>query len=329
MANRGKRGVVVDIRQPEGRNVLLDLLRTADVFITNTRPAALERACLDYESLHKLFPGLIYASVTTFGSKGPYGNSPGFDILSMSMAGALVNRDAEGYPLSPGIYIGDYSMPMLLGFGIMLALWTREKTGVGQKVESSTLAAAIAIQSGLIRIDSHPESTTPPALGLGGIFRCADGKFIAISVLTTEFSRRLCRLVDLPQVADDPRLGDPAFAEEVHAEIMPVIRERFAGRPSSEWLDLLREADIPSAPVLSRREVYDYPQVVANELFTQVDHPAVGGHTMFSPPVKLSETPGEIHAPSPTLGQHTDEVLRELGYDAERIAGLRAKQVIA
>src|SRR6266545_3239829 len=327
--NRGKRSITLDITKPDGQVIVRDLAARADVFIENFRPGVMERLGIGYDALSAINPRLIYGSLTAYGPKGPYADKAGFDRLVAGMSGALWRRDAEGRRLGAGTFLADWSAPMLMAFGIMLALAVREKTGLGQRVETSLLQAAIAMQLGELTIieddPTPPTEEEPPAYGG---YVCADGVTISMTALFPPQWARLCQVMDLPHLADDPRFTDPAKRDELRNEAAPIFHALFATRPAHEWLDILEAADVPCAPIVERPRVAYHEQVVANDMMVAVNHPVIGLTRIVGVPVKLSRTPSAPLRPAPTLGEHTDDILGELGYSSERIAELRAAEVI-
>ena len=327
--NRNKRSITVDMRTPQGKEIITRLVRGADVVVTNSRTRVSERLGIDYETLRSINPRIIYGSVSAYGTRGPYAEKGGFDRMTQGMSGAMYRKTPEGVPMTAGVWISDSSIPMLLSYGIMCALWAREKTGVGQKVETSLLQAAVAMQGGdLVLAEDDPAGPVEGGSASYGIFQCGDGVYINVGALQDDQFVRLCGVMDLEHLAQDPRFNDPARNQEFRAEAFPIIEEFFKLKPSSEWLDLLNAADVPCAPILERWQVFDEPQIVENEIIVRVQHPEAGRTRLMGPPVRLSEMPGEIRTPAPLLGQHTDEVLRELGYDAQEIDVLRAHEVV-
>lgn len=327
--NRGKRSITVDIAKPEGQAIVRDLARRSDVFVENFRPGVTDRLGIGYDALSALNPRLVYASLTAYGPKGPYAKRAGFNRLVEGLSGALIRRDAEGRPLGSGIWIADWSAPMLMAFGISLALLARERTGRGQRVESSLFQAAVAMQLGdmtVVEDDPTPAREENPS-GYGS-FRCADGVFINIGAYLPHQWARLCRVLDVPHLAEDPRITDPLRRNEVNEEAWPVFEAVFLSQPSQTWLEALEEADVPCAPIVDRRKVRFEEQIIANDIIVPVDHPVVGRTHIAGTPVRLSDMPSVVLRPAPTLGQHTDEILEELGYSTERIAELRQAEVI-
>jgi len=329
VVNRNKRGIVVDIRKPAGREVVLRLARKADVLVENFRPGVAERLGVGYDDLGALNPRLIYCSVSGYGRKGPYAERPAYDRILQGLSGAMYRRMPEGTPISTGVWIADCSTPMLIGFAIMLALWEREKTGLGQRVSSSLLQAALAMQSvDLVLPEDDPTPSDEERYQGTGIYRCGDGQYINLVALADHQFARLLSTMDLDHLNQDPRAKDPYRKMQFRGEVAQVLEGIFETRPAGEWLDLLQKSDIPCGPILDRREVFDEPQILENEMLVRTEHPAAGRVKMLGIPFELSRTPGGIQRPAPVLGQHTEEVLRELGYSEEEIHGLRAEAVI-
>jgi crotonobetainyl-CoA:carnitine CoA-transferase CaiB-like acyl-CoA transferase len=218
---------------------------------------------------------------------------------------------------------------MLLAYGVMLALWAREKTGLGQKVETSLLQAAIAMQSvDLVLAEDDPTQEPELANPTYGVYRCADGVYINVAALAANQVARLLTIMDLEYLNQDPRSFDPYLRNEFRREISPVLEELFKTKTSEEWLGLLQAADIPSGPVVERSKVFFESQTVENEMLVPVRHPKAGRTRMLGIPIQLSSTPGKISTAAPLLGEHTEEVLRELGYSRPEIDELKAKDVI-
>jgi len=327
--NRNKKSLTLDLKQAEGKAVFGKLVQRSDVLITNMRQAAAARLGADYAAVRSMNPRLIYGWVTAWGPKGPYASHGGYDRLTQGMSGAMYRKWEDGTPVTAGVLLSDPSVPMLMAYGVMLALWQREKTGEGQMIETSLLQAAIAMQmTSLVKIENSKRSVNEFDMPTYGIYRCADGAYINVTALRPHQFEALCKLLDVDHLADDPRVFDPAQRDEFRREVYPIIEALFATKPSREWLELLDDADIPAAPILEREQVFSEPQIVENQMFARVEHPKAGPVQMFAPPISLSAAERVTHRPSPLSGQHTDEVLAELGYGEQEIGDLRAKRVV-
>jgi formyl-CoA transferase len=218
---------------------------------------------------------------------------------------------------------------MLMAYGVMLALWNRERTGEGQMVETSLLRAAVAMQmTSLVKIENSNRSVNEFDMPTYGIYRCADGAYINVTALRPHQFEALCKVLDLDHLANDPRVFDPATRDEFRHEVYPVIEGLFATKPSREWLGLLDDADVPAAPILERDQVFSEPQMVENQMFDRVEHPQAGPVQMFAPPITLSAAGYVAPRASPLAGEHTAEILSELGYSDEEVADLRARKVV-
>ena len=328
--NRNKQSMTLNLAAREGKEVFRRLAESSDVLIGNMRLAAARKLGVDYESVQAINPRLIYASISAYGSKGPYAGKPGYDRLTQGFSGAQYRRWENGVPVSTGVFLSDPSIPMLLGYAITLALLQREKTGRGQLVETSLLHAAIAMQmTQLVKFENSDKPVRELEMPAYGIYRCADDVYVNVTALRPAQFYRLCMVLDLPHIAEDPRAKLPNNStRDFREEIYPVIEAVFETRPSKEWLKLLDEADVPVAPVLDRDEVFYEPQMVENNMFVRVDHPQMGPVLSFAPPFSMSGVDPVDHRSPPMLGEHTDQVLGGLGYSPDEIEGLRAHGVV-
>jgi crotonobetainyl-CoA:carnitine CoA-transferase CaiB-like acyl-CoA transferase len=329
--NRNKRGIVVDITREQGKEIIYRLVERSDVMLENFRPGVADRLGLGYETVQRINPRIIYVSVTPYGSKGPYAHRPAYDLITQALSGIMGHRSLpDGTPLGSGVFVADCSAPMLIGYGVALALLVREKTGRGQKIETSLLNLAIAMQSvDLVRVEQEPSS--PRAYAAQAVYapyRCQDNRYLVIVVLTDEQWSRLCKALDLSHLIAHPRFSTPLLRAEHSAELFPVLQAVFLTRPRDQWLELLEKEDVPCAPIITAEEVFRHPQILANEMIVEFDHPTVGRVKMMGIPIKLTQNPGEIRLPAPALGQHTEEVLRELGYSDPDIEALRGDGII-
>jgi crotonobetainyl-CoA:carnitine CoA-transferase CaiB-like acyl-CoA transferase len=329
--NRNKKSMTLDIRRPEAKDVLHRLVKVSDILVHNFRPAVAERLGVGYETMSELNPAIIYANLTAFGLKGPYAHQGGYDRIIQGVAGVM-SWSPDGTPRPMGVYAADATLPMLMAYGIALALLVRGKTGRGQQVESSLLQTYIALQGPqLSRADDDPtpvEAESGREGGPHGIYRCADGKFINVAPNEDRQFVRLCEAMGFDDLAHDPRVTDPyAKGEFRRREVIPAVRQKFATGSRDEWLGVLQGADVPCGPILLRSQVIDEPQVVENEMMASVVHPVVGRTRIPAVPIHLSESPGSIRSAAPGLGEHTDEVLEMLGYSAAERDAFRMKEV--
>ncbi len=326
--NRNKRGISVDLKTEQGRQVVYDLARTADVAMENFRPGVAARLGIDYDALSRHNPGLVYASSSAFGGSGPYAQRPGYDPVLQSMAGAahlqqLMNGVAAICPVA----VSDYMAAVLTVCSINAALLHRERTGEGQRIETSLLQAIMSAQAQSYLQPLDAEITGPPGIFPYRMFAAADGP-IFIAAGTDKFWRLFCEAIGRDDLARDPRYEtNPQRVSNAAAlsdEIDPIV----ARRPARELEAELVAVGVPCAAVRSAEEFFDDPQVEAMAMSQVVRHPQLGNLRMAGVPWRFSQTPGTIRRPAPRLGEHTGEVLAELGYGTERIAGLEASGAV-
>ena len=325
--NRGKRGMVLDLKKPEGLEVLMRLGRTADVLVHNFRPSVPARLGIDYERLKAINPRLIYCGLTGFGETGPLKDKAGYDQVLQAMTGICT---FQGDP--PEIVYGsvvDFYAAALIAYGISTALYHRERTGEGQSIGLSLLQAALAMQSGrFIWAEGEDRSVSRDMRsgGITGIHPTKDG-YIYISANTPHFWQSLCDLVGLPQLASDPNYDTIRKRAERAGEIVPKIREALNQRTALEWEELFGET-VPCSAVRGIDQMFDHPQVLAEELIHSFEHPAVGSYRGFISPLKFSAATAGIPSAAPTVGEHTGDILSKCGYSALEIEELRKKGVI-
>ncbi|MBO0710234.1 MAG: CoA transferase [Acetobacteraceae bacterium] len=316
--NRNKRSIVLDLKQDADREALLALADRADILIENYRPGVMERLGIGWTVLHERNPRLIYAAISGFGRTGPYRERGGFDLMTQGMSGLMsICGPEDGPPHRLPIAISDVAAGMFLAFGMTAALEARHRTGRGQLVETSLLEAATAFA---VYEAAHyfALGTRPPRIGQRHrgsspyqVFATADG-YITIGGAQQNFFEKLCALVGLPELAEDPRFRRNADRVAHNDELVASLQDRLDRRRSAEWLARLEEAGIPAGPVLNYDEVFTDPQILARQMIVETEHPSTGRFRSLGVPVKMSETPGEVRRPAPRLGEHTNEVLAEL-----------------
>ena len=328
--NRNKRGLRLDLKQAAGRNVVYRLVRQADVVVENFRPGTTERLQIGYDDLRQRQPRLIYCGISGYGSEGPLAGKPGFDQVLQTMTGiAAAQGRSLGRPMLVGGSIVDFFAAMLATYGIMLALFVRQRTGEGQRVDTSLLGAALSMQAGRFVASEHepPDSERDLDPGISGLYACREGH-LYISAHIQKFWEALCEAAGLPDLAADPRY-DTMRKRSTHAqELRQRLETVFQSKGAGEWAGLLEKAGVPSAAVDPIHNMFDHPQVLANQLVEQVAHPTLGNLSLFGLPLKLSATPGSVRRAAPVIGQHAEEILAAAGYDAQEIAALRESQVI-
>ena len=332
--NCNKRGIALDIRHPRGREVVRDLVRRVDVLIHNFRPGVAERLGYDYPTLRNLNERLVYAWVTAYGAEGPFALRPGYDLLFQGLSGILARRRGpDGRPLGSGVWVADCSAPMELAYGIAVALFARERTGRGQLVTTSLLHAALAMQlPDLVKVEHEMEpgqnGRDYSTQAMYAPYRCRDGCFLIIVVIQDEQWRRLCGALGRADLAGDPRYATSLDRARGSDRLAGLLTEVFATRDRDDWLAALAEADVPCAPILESDQVLEYPQVLANEMLATTSHPVAGRTVTVRQPARLHGSDQAETRPAPLLGEHTEEVLLELGYLPALIRELESQQVI-
>jgi crotonobetainyl-CoA:carnitine CoA-transferase CaiB-like acyl-CoA transferase len=333
--HRNKRSMVLDLKQQEGRALLYEMVKRADIVVENYRPDVKYRLGIDYETLKKINPRIIYGSVSGFGQTGPYAKRPGVDQIAQGLSGlmSVTGRPGEG-PLRVGIALADLSGGLFCAMGILLALYEREKSGEGQWVQSSLLGAQISLldfQAARWLIDHEvpgPAGNDHPTLIPTGVFKTKDGH-VNIAAAGNDMFPRLCRATGLDDMIGDPRFADDALRSKNRVALHAEIAERFSTRhTSAEAVEKLNAAGIPCGPIYTIDQVFADPQVKQLGIAQPIDHPTLGRLNVVGQPMSLSRTPSEMRMPTPDFGQHTEEVLTEMGYDHTAIAGLRQRGVI-
>lgn len=332
--NRGKRSVAVDLKQPEGLALARRLAETADVFVESFRPGVAARLGLDDATLRAANPRLVYCSVSAFGQTGPLAERPGLDPVVQCYGGLAWEQgaaDGSNVPVLARGSLVDYYTGSLAASGILLAVIGRGRTGVGQRLETSLLDGVLAMQAGRA---FWAESLEPPEavrdlLGerVSRIYPTKDG-YLYLYVELPKFWAGLCRTLELEAWLDDPRLKTMVGRHAHKAELIETITARLAVRPAADWEQVFEAADVPCTRIRTIPEMLVDPQALANGTLATVAHPRLGPVRALATPVRLSGTPGSAPSATPELGQHTDQVLEELGYDRATIVRLRAAGVV-
>jgi formyl-CoA transferase len=328
--NRGKRAIALDLKQPEGLAVLHRMVGNADVLVENFRPSVPARLGIDYPRLKAINPRLVYCGLTGYGDRGPLSEKGGFDQVLQCLSGIAVLQG--GGPDKAQVVLGsvlDYFTSALLAYGVAAALYHRERSGAGQYLSLSLLRSALTIQAGrFVWADGEGREVARDsgAGGLTGIHPTKEGG-LYISVHSNHFFAALCELIGRPELARDPRCASMKSRAAHAADLVPELRMTLAARTALEWEKIFGER-VPCAAVRPIEEMFDHPQVIAEELVTTLDHPVVGRYRTMTKPIKFADTPGPPPTPSPLFGQHSDEILAAYGYSAEDTTALRQRGVI-
>src|SRR3989440_7749830 len=331
--HRNKRAMTLNLKLPEAREVLGRLVKTADVVVENYRPDVKYRLGIDYESLEKLNPRVILASISGFGQDGPYRERPGFDQIAQGMSGLMSVTGAPGKgPMRTGAAIADVAAGLFAALGIMTALLERETTGKGQWVQSSLL------QSGIALMDFQAarylmKGEVPPQVGNDhptsmptSAYTTADG-YINVAASGEGMWQRLCETIGRKDLLEAPQFKGAENRAKNRMQLNAALNEALAKRKSAEWVEKLNAAGVPCGPIYTVDQTFADPQVQHLEAAAEVEHPKLGRFKVVNQAVKLSRTPAKLVAATPEIGQHTDEILRELEYTEQQGKAMRERGV--
>ena len=326
--NRNKRSIALDLKTPEHQAVLHRLVTEADVLLENHRPGVAARLGADWETLCELNPRLIYASVSGFGQTGPYAQRPGYDLIAQGLSGVMsVTGEPGGDPVKCGIPISDLSAGLFCAIAILSAVVARERTGRGQRIDTSLFEAALAL-SIWETAELWGTGRAPQPLGSAHrlsapyqALRTADG-YITVGANNQRLWTRLCEAIGRPELTADERFATNDVRMANREALEAELESTLAARSTDDWVAVLSEAGVPCGPIHDYRQVFDDPHTQAREMEVRIDHPVEGPMSALGIPVKLSETPGAVRRPAPLLGEHSEEILRDAGFAPEEIAAL-------
>ncbi|MCC6211943.1 MAG: CoA transferase [Burkholderiales bacterium] len=333
--HRNKKGLAVNLKHPQGKELFLRMVERADVVLENYRVGTLEKLGIDYAVAAKRNPGIVYCSVSGYGQDGPYRERAALDLILQAESGMISVTGAEGsHGARCGVSIADLTAGMNAAYAILLALRVKEKTGEGQAIDVSMLEGQLALLGTML--GSYFASGEAPA-PMGTAYKAllpyqtfaTKTRDLALAVGSEKLWRIFCPLIGLPGLATDPRYSSNRARDEHRASLVAALQEVFLEKTYEEWETLLVANGIPVGRVNTLAEVVSHPQVAARGSFVEIDHPKAGKLPVVGVPARLSRTPGSVRTPSPTLGEHTEEALRELlALGKPEIDALRAARVI-
>ena len=333
--NRGKKSVTLNLKSPRGKELFLELVKGSDILVENFRPGTMEKLGLDYESLKTHHPSLLYAACSGFGQTGPYATRGAYDMIIQGMGGIIsITGEPDRPPVRVGTSIGDITSALFTAIGILSALRHRDQTGEGQLIDVGMLDCQVAIlENAMVRYFSTGDIPRPlgrrhPAITPFEIFESADG-YVVIAIGNNELWRKFCEHVDHPELIDNERFHTNALRTENHESLFPILAEIMCRRTTDEWIEELEAIGVPCGPVNTVDKVANDPQVLARDMIAEVEHNTTGTVQIPGIPIKLSETPGQIDAPAPNLGEHTSEILTGLlGLEAEEVNQLKQNGIV-
>ncbi len=331
--NRNKRSITVDSRTEKGREIIYKLVPTVDVVCDNFRPGVMKRLGLDYDALSAINPKIITASASGFGPEGPNTYEPSFDIIGQGMGGIMVAQGG-GPGCEPVNLIGGFADQvgaMVFALGISSAIIARELHGVGQHVDVSLLGSQIAVQNLSLQVFLRTDKQGNPAKKQNPVFTyytAGDGKSLTIGLLDPKWWPKLCGVLDREDMLTDERFVTPHDRASNRQDLVDELEKSFLARGRDEWLELMKKADIPCGPVNEYADVASDPQILANRYIEELEHPHLGPIRVPSSPIRMSKHETGARHFAPELGQHTEEVLLDVGYTWDEIAALKDEEVI-
>ena len=332
--HRNKRAITLNLKTDEGRQVLMRLVEQADVIVENMRPGVTKRLGVDFESVRKCNPRIVYGSISGFGQYGPYSPRPSIDQIAQGMSGIMSVTGIPGQgPVRVGVAVTDIMAGAFLAQGILIALLDREVSGEGRWVQTSLIEAGITLldfQATRWTMDKRvppQEGNFHPTNTPMGLYPTADG-FLNLAATSNKNFKKFCKLIDREKMASDPHFASPALRGRNKEALNELIANALRAKTSREWFEMMVEAGLPCGPVYSIRDVFADPQVEALRITRPVTHPRLGDIELIAQPCEITGFDRSIRTATPDLGEHNEEILRSLGYDSDAIEKLKAARVI-
>ena len=331
--NRNKKSITLDLRSPEGRDILIRLIRKSDVVVDNYRPGVMKKMGLDYERLKKINPGIIHCGISGFGVGGPSAGRPAFDFIAQAMSGLMsVNGSQESGPMRVSLPISDLITGLYGAFGVACSLTQRLRSGQGEEVQTSLVDSLISfmayMSANFLASGELPQRTgnDHPIVAPYGLFPAKDGE-VAIAPSNDDVYEKLLDALELQHLKTDARFATNDLRMHNRQAINRIVAEKIKTMPKSYWVEHLNRAGVPTGLIQNMEEVFEDQQVLHQEMVMDVDQPEYGKIQMTGFPVKMRNNPCEVYLPAPRLGEHTRQVLEELGYSESEIKTLKGKRV--
>lgn len=332
--NRNKKGMTLNLKTDEGKEIVRRLVADSDILIENFRNGTMEKLGLGYKELKEINPRLVYCAVSGFGRTGPMKDEPAYDLVLQGFGGLMsVTGEAGSPPVKVGYSIVDLTTGLYASLGVMMALWVREKTDKGQYVEASLLESIVSLQTylaqGVMATGIAPKrmGSAHPNIAPYQAFETKDG-YVIIAIPNDWLWKKMCDALGLDELKNNPKFSVNANRVKYRTELINLMTFFSKSKTTQEITDKLREAGVPGGPINDIAQILAEPQIKERDMIVEVEHPTIGMLKMLGIPIKLSETPGSVRIAPPLLGQHTSEVLEHLGYSAEDIVYLKEKGVI-
>ena len=333
--NRNKRSLTLNFKEEKAREIFLKLVEGSDVVVENFTPGVMSRFGLEYETVKRANPGIIYCSISGFGQDGPYQSRPAYDQIMQGISGLMsITGDPEGEPEKIGVAVTDIGAGMWAAFAVMSALFRREQDGQGQYIDISMLDAQVAwltYQAGYYFAYGRPPQRlgkAHPTLVPYQAFMAKDGKYFNVAVGSERLWERFCQAVKRDDLKDHPDYATNGVRVENRAALAPLLQEYFLTRDADDWVKDLQANSVPAGPINDLADVFSDPQVLHRDMFLEIPHPTLGSIKQTGLPIKFSRTPGGLDRHPPLLGEHNQAILQDLGYSESEIQELLTRSVI-